>query len=311
MKYLLMFLMMWAIAGCTLIFEDDLSTQKVPLLSPPNGYRSPTQTQTFVWDSLPGVSQYRFQLVSQRFDFIEQYVLDTILSGTRLTLSLLPKAYEWRVIGRNNSSETDADPWALTIVQDTSLVNQLVNLIAPTPGTIYPTDSVAFLWVSLALADQYQLQVATDPSFNSQTIVTDTLVPRDFVYLLRRLGLGIFHYRIRAMRVGTDTTLFTPVQQFQIDVVPLHQTPANNSTPTLPLNMAWVRASNVAKDSLFLYHNSTTTPYQRLELTGNNYTFDNQDTIGRGPGVYYWQVKSVGTNGVESNRSNLWQFTLN
>lgn len=311
MRYFLLCLSLLSLTACNLIFEEDLSTKKVDLLSPPNGYVTPTQTQTFVWDSLPDVGSYRFQLVSKRFDFIEDYVLDTTLSGTRLTLGLTPRQYQWRVIGINNSSETDHNIYDLEVVQDTSLANQTVLLIAPTPNQLYESDSVAFLWVALNLATQYQVQVATNPSFNSQTIVVDTSTQQDFVYIVDQLGLGRFYYRIRALGTGQDQTPFTTSKQLDIDAKPIPRFPANNSTPTLAFNIEWQRASNVIKDSLFLYYNTTNTPYQRLELANPNYTFTATDTVGYGPGTYYWEVRSVGANGALSSFSNLWQFTLN
>jgi len=311
MKYLILLSLPLFIIGCSLIFEEDLSKRKVDLLSPPNGYTTYTQTQTFVWDSLPDVNTYRFQLVSKRFDFIENYILDTVLTGRNLTLGLATKEYQWRVIGLNNSSETGYNTYSLNVIQDTTLTNQIVNLIAPTANTIYSTDSVAFWWTALGLANQYQLQVATHPSFNSQTMVTDTTTAQDYMYLINKLGLGTFYYRIRAMRVGIDTTAYTTVQQLNINMIPIHINPANNSTLTLPFNMTWQRASQVAKDSLFLYHNNTATPYQEIELTNNNYTFNSSDTSGYGAGIYYWQVKSVGTNNEQSSASSLWQFTIN
>lgn len=311
MKYLIVFSLIIVTTSCNLIFEEDLSKRKVDMLSPPNGYTTYTQTQTFVWDSLPDVTKYRFQLVSKRFDFIEDYVLDTVITGRSLTLGLEAKEYQWRVIGMNNSSETDYNTYSLNVVQDTTLANQVVNLIAPTPNTVYATDSIAFFWTNLGLADQYQLQVATHPAFNSQTIEVDTTTAQDYIYLIRRLGLGTFYYRIRAMRVGIDTTVYTTVQEFNINMIPIHSNPANNSSPTLPFNMSWQRASRIAKDSLFLYHNNTTTPYQKLELTNNNYTFSTSDTVGYGAGIYYWQVKSLGTNNQQSSTSSLWQFTIN
>ena len=299
------------ISSCNLIFEEDLSKRKVELLSPPDNYRTAVQTQTFVWDSLPEVSQYRFQLVSKRFDFVEDYVLDTIISQQKITLGLTPRQYQWRVIGLNSSSESGYYTYSLEVGQDTSLTNQVVNVLAPSPNASYQEDSVAFLWTALNLADQYQLQVASDASFNSQTIVIDTLTPRDFIYAIQQLGLGTFYYRIRAIRVGRDSTSYSPTQQFSINMTPIHLSPSNNSTVTLPLNISWQVASNTIKDSLFLYHNNTATPYQKIELINTNYTFASVDTTGYGAGTYYWQVKSVSNNNLTSNFSSLWQFTIN
>lgn len=311
MRYFLMLPALLSFSACNLIFEDDLSTKKVEMLSPPNGFVTPTQAQTFVWDTLPDVPRYRFQLVSKRFDFIEDYVLDTVLLSKQLTIGLAPKAYQWRVIGMNNFSETNYDTYDLEVVQDTSLANQTVLFIAPTLNVLYERDSVAFLWVSLNLANQYQLQVATDPSFNSQTIVVDTITTQDFVYVVNQLGLGTFYYRIRALGMGQDRTAFTNTRTLDINAKPIHLFPVNNSSPLLAFNINWQHASNIVKDSLFLYYNTTNTPYQRLERTTTSYTFTAADTVGYGAGTYYWQVRSVGANGAISSPSSLWQFTLN
>lgn len=304
------FFILLCLSSCNLFFEKDLSKVKVDLLSPPNAYTTYTQTQTFVWDSLPNITHYRFQIVSKRFDYIENYVLDTSLNDTRITLSLQPKEYQWRVIAYNNSSETDYNINDLIVVQDTSLANQIVNTIAPN-GTNYTSDSVAFWWSALGLANQYQLQVATHPSFNSQTIRADTLTANDYCYLVNYLGLGTFHWRIRAMRAGIDTTPYTAIQTFTIDAIPVLQTPSNNSQQNLPFNMSWTHGSNLLRDSLLIYYNNTNTPYKRLGLTTNNYTFNSTDTVGQGTGTYYWKVKSVGTNNIESSFSDFWQFTIN
>ena len=309
-KYSLLYLILF-FSGCNLIFEDDLSTKKVDMLSPPIGYTTYTQTQTFVWDSLPDITQYRFQLVSKRFDFIEEYTIDTFLTTTSITLALQPKEYEWRVSAYNNSSQTDYHTFNLTVVQDTTLVNQIVNTIVPAANASYSSDSVAFWWSALGLADQYQLQVATNPSFNSQTIVVDSNTVNDYIYLIDQLGLGTFYWRLRAMRVGIDSTAYSAIQQFSIDMAPVHQNPANSSTQTLPLNMSWNSASNLAKDSLFLYFNNTATAYKTVEITTGNYTFDAIDTTGYGAGTYYWNLRSVGNNSVLSSYSSLWQFTIN
>lgn len=304
-------LLIGMITSCGILIEDDLTTQKVDLLSPPNGYTSTTQTQIFVWDSLPGALQYRFQLVSKRFDFIEDYIKDTVLTTTRISLALAPEQYQWRVIGINNAGETDTDIFDLNIGTDTTLANQVVNTIAPTNNASYSSDSVAFLWSTIDLANQYQMQVATSPTFNSQTIRTDTITTNDYVYLKNQLGLGLYYWRIRAMRIGRDTTGYNTTQSFIINMVPVHQSPSNNSNQTLPINIDWTSASNIKSDSLYLYFNNTTTPFVKTARTTSDYTFSSTDTIGRGTGIYYWQIKTVANNGTQSSKSNFWQFTIN
>ena len=314
MSKLLFFLSMGLLlllGGCNVLFEDDLTEKKVVILSPPNNYISNVQTQEFVWEAMVEADSYRVQIVADSFEYITRYVIDTIVNANRITLTLLPDNYEWRVIALNTATQSDYDDYTLTIVQDTSLSGQVVNAIFPAQNDLYYTDSVAFFWDVLLYAQNYQLQVATHPSFNSQLIRQDLVTPNDYAYIVDGLGTGTFYWRIRAMRDNIDTTAWTAAKQFSIDAAPKLQSPSNNSTQSLPLNLSWTSASNLVRDSLYIYYNSETQPFIRIGTTANSYFFNAVDTVGRGAGDYYWELRSLSNTGILSSYSGYRRFILN
>ncbi len=311
MKYIYILFITFSFSACSLFFEDDLSKIKVDLLTPPDGYSSKVQTQEFIWEAMEGADEYQFQIVSKSFAYIEEYILDTILTTTKFSITLEPQAYEWRVIGKNNAGESDYDEYQLTITSDTTIAGQTISTISPNDNDTYSSDSVAFWWYKLNNAQNYQLQVATHPSFNSQTITQDVSTSNDYYYLINTLGIGQFYWRMRALRGSSDTTAYTTTKSFTINATPIHTTPSNNSAVVLPLTMNWSSAANVAKDSLFLYYNNSSVAFKAIEISSPTYQFTSTDTLGRGAGTYYWQVRSVGSNTYVGAKSNLWQFVIN
>lgn len=297
--------------SCNVIFEDDLSDKKVLILSPPDGYISNVQTQEFIWEKMVEADSYRVQLVADSFEYITRYVLDTIVNDNRLSITLLPDTYEWRIIALNTAGSSDYDEYRLTIAQDTSLSGQFVNAIYPAQNDVYYSDSVAFFWDALLYAQNYQLQVATHPSFNSQLIRQEVTTPTDYAYLINALGTGTFYWRIRAMRDNIDTTAWTAAKQFSIDAAPILQSPINNSTQTLPLSLVWTSASNLVRDSLYVYYGTASQPFIRIGTTSNSYFFNSIDTTGRGVGDYYWELRSLSNTGVLSSYSGYRRFVIN
>lgn len=299
--------------SCNVIFEDNLSKKKVEVLTPPDGYISNIQTQEFIWEKMVEADSYRVQIVKDSFEYITSFALDTIVNATRVSATLLPGRYEWRVIALNTAGESDWDEFFLTIQEDTTLVGQIVNTLSPLQNEVYTRDSVSFFWDALLYAQSYQLQVATGPSFNSQLIREDISTPNDYHYSINTLGTGVFYYRIRAMRNNIDTTVWSAAKQFSVNAAPVLLSPNNASNVTLPQSLLWQSASNVVSDSLYLYYAAEGTPYKRVALTAgtNAYFFTTTDTVGKGAGSYYWELRSLSNTGYLSSYSGLRQFIIN
>ncbi|MCH2045457.1 MAG: DUF4962 domain-containing protein [Saprospiraceae bacterium] len=310
-KYLVLGLYSLMLISCSAIFEPDLGKQEVVLLSPPNNYETGVQTQELIWEEIDDASSYRLQIVSENFNYIEDYVLDTTISTTMFTVSLAPKVYEWRVIALNNATESDPTTHKLTVREDTTLVEQLVNTIQPINGASYDWDSVAFLWTDLTSALNYRLVVATDPSFNSQTIELNALIPYDFYYMNGEVGTGTYYWKIKALG-SIDSSEYTTTQSFSIDAYPEQNSPANGSTVTaFPLSLNWTSATSNIEDSLYIYYENEALPYRSLSSTSGVYQFTAADTVGKGAGSYYWQLRSVSNTGFLSSYTALREFKIN
>lgn len=310
-KYLVLGLCSLVLMGCSAIFEPDLGKQEVVLLSPPNNYETGVQTQELIWEEMDDATNYRLQIVSENFNYIEDYVLDTTISTNRFTIALEPKIYEWRVIALNNATESDPTTHKLTIREDTTLVEQLVNIIQPADGASYDWDSLAFLWTDLASAVNYRLVVATDPSFNSQTIELNTIVPYDFYYMAGEVGTGTYYWKIKALG-SIDSSEYTTTRSFSIDAYPEQNSPANGSTiTTFPLSLNWTSTVTNVEDSLYIYYENEALPYLSLSNTSGVYQFTSADTVGKGTGSYYWQLRSISNTGFLSSYTALREFKIN
>ncbi len=105
------------LSGCVDMFEPDISTSNVILLSPYNGMESDTSSISFWWDTVEFATEYQLQIVSPDLSMIEKLCLDTFLIDNQLVYNLEPGDYEWRVRARNASSETNYVTAAFTVKQ--------------------------------------------------------------------------------------------------------------------------------------------------------------------------------------------------
>jgi len=106
--------------GCSIIFEEDLSMEIVQVNMPIDRTVSQDSSQLFWWEMLEGAIGYNLQIVAGSF-FEPLYLLvDTNITGDKFLFDLLPGAYEWRIKGWNNYSETDYSNSILTIIDSTT-----------------------------------------------------------------------------------------------------------------------------------------------------------------------------------------------
>lgn len=88
--------------GCTDIIETDISNNKINLISPGKDVEVDCDTISFFWDEIDDATKYQLQVVSPNFDNVRYFLLDTITSKNRYTITLNANSYEWRVRAKND-----------------------------------------------------------------------------------------------------------------------------------------------------------------------------------------------------------------
>ena len=111
------------LGACSIIFEDDLSDEVVYVIIPADGTDSDYHTQLFWWETVEGVIKYNLQIVEGDFSNPYSLVADTNIAGDKFEIELEEGAFEWRIRGWNNYSETEYF-YSLLTITDTAAVNE-------------------------------------------------------------------------------------------------------------------------------------------------------------------------------------------
>ncbi|HEY6160011.1 MAG TPA: hypothetical protein VI112_02280 [Bacteroidia bacterium] len=307
MKYIfsLLFVLVLAVAACTSDFiEPNLKHKTVTLLSPPDNYRTTNFTNTFWWDELKGATSYRIQIVDSDFSYIRRLVLDSTVSSNKLSYTLAPGYYQWRVKALNNSSGTDfSSARSIRIDSTTNLANQSVSLVSPANNVYTNSTSNTFKWLSMYSATDYRFQLF-DLS-NGSTITDITLQTDSFVYTL---GQGQYKWQVRAQ----NTTSNSPYSSRTINIdtsppnAPTPLGPANGATLPNPVALSWNRDNSAVGDSLFIYADSLyVTRLVNIYTTNTSYNYTGVSTQ-----PYFWRVKSTDVAGNWSAYSALRKFIV-
>lgn len=145
--------------GCAKWVSVDISDDSIVLISPTENQADSLQKKTFVWEELEGAKQYRLQIVSARFDSILNYVLDSAVSATSYSISLIPNTYEWRVRGENDDYNSAWSTRKLIVSNATSLANQELTGVFPVSGLNTNKMEQTFTWDGLVSADEYSVTI--------------------------------------------------------------------------------------------------------------------------------------------------------
>ncbi len=165
---LFLFVSVVFLSSCEDIFEEELGTEKITLISPANNDTLNSALQTFWWKDLKDeitISNYRVQMVSPSFENVESTLIDTIMTKNKFNYSLVSltknRAYAWRVRAENNSSETSYSIASFYLSSEISLETEKVKLTSPNTGDSLNvrTSGVRFEWKKINGATSYQIQI--------------------------------------------------------------------------------------------------------------------------------------------------------
>lgn len=308
-----------AISSCGLITEKSIKDETVEINRPNDGASSTVYNQTFSWESVSHATQYRLQISQPDFISASQtMVYDTIVTLTQVTLTLSPGRYEWRLRAENSGSNTNYITRSLTISEG-DFTQQSVSIIKPADNFTTTSNSVAISWKPVYGATHYVIEVDTiNNNFSSKKsyVRADNNWNTTYVlnYAIPLSSRGAFEWKIYAV----DSSV-VPVQKslettrslkYNMTATSL-QAPANGNVIAITGELQWSPVTDAKEYHLYLYKADSTTlvttPYITVPGTDSKYPLYSS---GLTPNTYYWTLKAIDKNYVESDAPTLRKFII-
>src|SRR5690606_23040716 len=96
-----------AVFSCEeLLFEQDISKEKVILIAPANNTEIEANSVSFNWEAVEGATNYEIQIAIPNFVNATQLALNTVTDDTFYQVELIVNEYEWRVRAQNSGYST-------------------------------------------------------------------------------------------------------------------------------------------------------------------------------------------------------------
>ncbi|MGY5351892.1 hypothetical protein ACXGQW_04910 [Wenyingzhuangia sp. IMCC45533] len=182
------------------LLEEDISDKKIKLIAPSNNSKLENRDlHNFSWEEIDVETDYQIQLARPNFTNPDEIVLDSIVSNHRISLSVQPGNYEWRVRAKNSaytSAYTSPFLFEVESSADNNSDNETVILFSPSDNSsLERQDTYNFSWEELNIATSYQIQIVT-PDFSNpmQKVVDSTLSATDIDV---ELNPGTYQWRVR------------------------------------------------------------------------------------------------------------------
>lgn len=317
------FLLFGFITSCKKDFiVEDIKDKTLIVRAPADSLVTSVNSITFWWESLSGAEKYNLQIVKPNFGAIAQLVADTNVTGDKITLSLNPGKYQWRIKAFNNGGSTAYQTFNLTIDSTTVLTNQLIVPISPLSGLVTSSKTFTFSWNPLTAASSYSIEI----SQNNSVIHYSTTPSPNYIYTFSLTAAANYtcSWRVRALN-ATSISQYNTAQTFTIDLSP----PSAVSTPTYPMSnpvirdtfeLRWNRSSiDTQFDSLYIYGDAGLSNLVRVTSVSTNTIKINQispnNPLSAGASSataipYWWRLKSVDQAGNTTGFSTSLNFQL-
>jgi len=296
------------IYSCEDVFEKNLDKRDLSVLSPPLDFQTSQNQITFWWEQIKGANHYNIQLVDSNFDYIKEIIVDTNVTGEKVTISIFrPGTYMWRMRAENNTSATPYIIGSLTIDSTDELTEVSILGLSPSNGLITSNIQQTFKWIPHFAVDQYRVEIAK-PDFsnngNIQEVYFTVLDSQQHTFSED----GRYEWRVRAENFNNGTMTDFSTRVITIDTkapdAPTLSSPKNNDSISLPVTLAWSVDTSSVNDSLFIYNDSLQTLITKIEIENTSYSFPGNPN----DSTFYWRVKSIDAAGNISNFSSSRKF---
>ena len=293
--------------SCNDLVDRNLSSERLEIESPSDNFVTSNYVVFFLWQKVADNAAYRIQIVEPSFSNIQQFVVDTIVTGTKFSFSLLPGSYQWRIRTENGSSTSAYISRNIKVDSNSNLTSQ--TFIVNTPKSNYFTNNtiVNFGWSAFPFASVYEY-VITD-TFNNLVHDKKTVS----LGLSDTLSEGFYWWKVRAIDSTNGTsTLFSIPNHLCIDtsppIVASPQSPANNSVDTGVITFRWNHASDVVSDSLIISNDSLFSSIVFTSVINGEMSFAASFLVPNQN--YFWRLRSKDLAGNWSIYSMRYKFYL-
>jgi hypothetical protein len=275
-----------ALSSCEDLIEKDLSKKVLTVNSPADNTVSAMFTQTFWWEEIKGADKYQIQIVKPSFASVQQFIMDTLIRGSRVELILSPGTYQWRIRAKNSTSSTEYITRNLTIDSTLDLSGQPLSLSLPANNHYSKTFSNNFSWQPMPNAENYVFQLLQSGSLvytqsGSSTTCTYTVAAQgEYQWrVFAQNSTSNSSYATRTLTVDTakpaiPTVIFPIADTSSIEPLPLEW---NNTETGLSYHLQISADSNFT--ALHTDITISTTTYDVINLPSGQY--------------YYWRVKAI------------------
>jgi hypothetical protein len=271
------------------------------LLAPAAGANVPSPL-TISWSAASdpsGILGYNWQ-VSSSSTFVNIVLHNSTNGQTQDTVSGLPNGtYFWRVQAVSNAFVQGAWSTGRSFnITGAGPGQPGAPAMSPTKGysTFHPLEVITFNWSAVAGAASYVLQVSKDPSFPASTSSSFNNIP-DATYSFATPDEGFYSARVYAVSasgiagVPSNVITYSVFYNNPLPAPPAPLMPANGSSLTLPITLAWTDVANpqpsgyelqIAKDAGFT----------QIEEDAPQLNNASRTELSLTPGQKFWRVRS-------------------
>lgn len=303
--YLLFVISMIMISCEEILFEEDISTAQVEIVSPIEGSVIKASNVSFHWTLVEGANSYQVQIATPDFEQPQQLVVDIEVEENSFSEELFENEYEWRVRALNSGYSTPFVSAGFTIEDQEDFSSRRVILVSPTDDLVTNQNNINLQWMEVEGAAIYRIQIMEMGNLIKEQTTDKTEINLNFPD-------GEFIWKVRAENETQNT--FYSSRKILIDVsapaIPELIKPADEADlSTESVTFEWERESTPGAteiDSLFVFQDVKLEKLVEKEQVTTSY-----NSILQRQKTYYWYIRSYDKAGNISEPSEVFSFTIN
>ena len=308
---LLLLLLFVGFTACEDVLEEDITNDRIDLVSPLDGETIQGNTVQFLWNYLEGADTYNVQIYRAG-----AIVIDSVVETIPLSILLSSDEYMWRVKGENFAYETAFTfPQEFSVEASNDLSTQAIVLESPSDNFYTNSTPIIFNWIALEFATHYEFTLVKITTSGESIIyesepLTSTSLTLDDLVLSEDA-----QYRWEVLAVNTDNETQTPVSSRTLSIdtvapsVPSLLTPSFEQEFVIDESIAftWNFASDtgaVVSPVTSVYEVAKDESFTNIVLNGQTEATSFSQSFST-LGTYYWRVRG------EDLAGNIGSYNLN